>query len=48
MATHDLFRAKESGSRVSIMKHGRLVATMDTAEIGHTDLERLYLQHMHD
>jgi ABC-2 type transport system ATP-binding protein len=48
MATHDLFRAKESGSRVGIMKHGRLVATMDTAEIGHADLERLYLQHMHD
>ena len=48
MATHDLFRAKESGSRVGIMKHGRLVATLDTAEIGHADLERLYLQHMHD
>jgi ABC-2 type transport system ATP-binding protein len=48
MATHDLFRAKESGSRVGIMKHGRLVVTLDTAEIGHADLERLYLQHMHD
>ena len=48
MATHDLFRAKESGSRVGIMKHGRLVATMNTQEIGHADLERLYLEHMHD
>jgi ABC-2 type transport system ATP-binding protein len=48
MATHDLFRAKESGTRVGIMKHGRLVATMSTAEIGHADLERLYLEHMHD
>jgi ABC-2 type transport system ATP-binding protein len=48
MATHDLFRAKESGSRVGIMKHGRLVATMSTAEIGHADLERIYLEHMHD
>ena len=48
MATHDLFRAKESGTRVGIMKHGRLVATMGTAEIGHADLERLYLEHMHD
>jgi ABC-2 type transport system ATP-binding protein len=48
MATHDLFRAKESGSRVGIMKHGRLVATMNTSEIGHADLERLYLEHMHD
>jgi ABC-2 type transport system ATP-binding protein len=48
MATHDLFRAKASGSRVGIMKHGRLVATMSTAEIGHADLERIYLEHMHD
>ena len=48
MATHDLFRAKESGSRVGIMKHGRLVATLSTADIGHADLERLYLEHMRD
>lgn len=48
MATHDLFRAKESGTRVGIMKHGRLVAEMQTADIGHADLERLYLEHMND
>lgn len=48
MATHDLFRAKESGTRVGIMKHGKLVATMDTTEIGHADLERIYLAHMRD
>jgi ABC-2 type transport system ATP-binding protein len=48
MATHDLFRAKESGTRVGIMKHGKLVAQMQTADIGHADLERLYLEHMRD
>jgi ABC-2 type transport system ATP-binding protein len=48
MATHDLFRAKESGTRVGIMKHGKLVATLHTSEIGHSDLERIYLEHMHD
>ena len=48
MATHDLFRAKESGTRVGFMKHGRLVQTLATSEIGHADLERLYLSHMHD
>jgi ABC-2 type transport system ATP-binding protein len=48
MATHDLFRAKESGTRVGIMKHGKLVATLNTSDIGHTDLERIYLEHMHD
>jgi ABC-2 type transport system ATP-binding protein len=48
MATHDLFRAKETGTRVGIMRHGALRAVLNTAEIGHADLERLYLEHMHD
>jgi ABC-2 type transport system ATP-binding protein len=48
MATHDLFRAKESGTRVGIMKHGKLVAQHTTDEFGHTDLERIYLEHMRD
>ena len=46
MATHDLFRAKETGTHVGIMNHGRLVARLTTEEIGHADLERLYLDHM--
>jgi ABC-2 type transport system ATP-binding protein len=48
MATHDLFRAKESGTRVGIMRHGRLVRTLETTEVGHADLERIYLEHMHE
>lgn len=48
MATHDLFRAKESGTRVGIMKHGTLVAQHATDEFGHADLERIYLEHMRD
>lgn len=47
MATHDLFRAKEAGTRVGIMKQGKLIRTLTTAEIGHADLERIYLDHMH-
>ena len=47
LATHDLFRAKETGTRVGIMRHGRLVTEMSTDEIGHADLERIYLEHMH-
>jgi ABC-2 type transport system ATP-binding protein len=39
MATHDLFRAKETGTRLGIIK---------ADEIGHSDLEKLYLEHMHD
>jgi ABC-2 type transport system ATP-binding protein len=48
MATHDLFRAKESGARVGIMRQGKLVREMSTLEIGHADLERVYLEHMRD
>jgi ABC-2 type transport system ATP-binding protein len=48
MATHDLFRAKEAGTRVGIMKHGRLVEVLDTSVLSHTDLEDIYLRHMHD
>ena len=48
MATHDLFRAKETGMRAGIMKHGELVADLVTQNIGHADLEKLYLDYMHD
>jgi ABC-2 type transport system ATP-binding protein len=48
VATHDLFRAKESGTRVGIMRHGTLRAVLNTSEFGHADLEKIYLEHMHD
>lgn len=46
MATHDLFRAKESGTRIGIMKQGHLVAQMPTASVGHAELEQIYLEYM--
>lgn len=48
MATHDLFRSREVGTHIGIMKHGELVARLDAADVSHTDLERIYLEHMHD
>ncbi len=48
MATHDLFRAKDTGTRVGIMREGRLVAEMNTSEVEHGDLEQLYLERMGD
>ncbi len=48
MATHDLFRARETGQRVGIMNRGRLVRELATSDIGHADLERIYIEHMHD
>jgi ABC-2 type transport system ATP-binding protein len=46
MATHDLFRAKETGSRIGIMREGVLQAEYAAADISHTQLEQAYLQHM--
>ncbi len=48
MATHDLFRSREVGTRIGIMKHGELVTQLDPSDVSHTDLERIYLEHMHD
>ena len=46
MATHDLFRAKEVGTRLGVMKHGELLATLNADDIAHADLEKLYLEYM--
>ncbi len=48
MATHDLFRAKETGTRIGIMKSGVLVRSFATSEVGHTELEKIYIDHMTD
>lgn len=48
MATHDLFRAKEVGDRIGIMKAGRLMDDLQTADLNHSQLEQIYLEHMHD
>ncbi|NRF67088.1 ABC transporter ATP-binding protein [Aquincola sp. S2] len=46
MATHDLFRAKEVGTRIGIMKQGRLVEQVSAATVDARELERIYLDHM--
>ncbi len=48
MATHDLFRAKEVGHRLGIMRQGRLLDDLEAAAVDHGQLERIYLEHMHD
>ncbi|MEM7584943.1 MAG: ATP-binding cassette domain-containing protein [Acidobacteriota bacterium] len=48
MATHDLFRAKEIGHRLGIMKQGRLLDVLDASAVDHGQLEQIYLDHMHD
>ncbi len=46
MATHDLFRAKESGTHIGIMRAGRLVHSLASREITLGELEQLYLATM--
>ncbi|MEM9937056.1 MAG: ABC transporter ATP-binding protein [Bacteroidota bacterium] len=46
MATHDLFRAKASGTHIGIMKAGILVHSLKSEEISLTELEQLYLETM--
>lgn len=48
MATHDLFRAKETGTRIGIMREGVLTAEYAAADLTHSQLERAYLDHMKD
>jgi ABC-2 type transport system ATP-binding protein len=44
--THDLFHAKQTGTRIGIMRQGRLVAQLNSRDLSHADLEALYLEHM--
>ena len=43
MTTHDLFLAKRVGTRVGIMRQGRLLSCFATAGVDHVELERVYL-----
>ena len=48
MATHDLFRAKDTGTHIGIMKEGVLLEQFATKDVSFQDLEKLYLKHMHN
>ncbi len=48
MATHDLFRAKETGTRIGIMREGVLRAQYAATDISHSALEQAYLEQMQD
>jgi ABC-2 type transport system ATP-binding protein len=46
MSTHDIFRAKEIGDRVGIMKEGRLVLERTREELQYEDLVKIYIDYM--
>ncbi|MCY1368761.1 putative ABC transporter ATP-binding protein NosF [compost metagenome] len=44
MATHDIFSAVNTGSRIGIMKRGSLVHTLPAGDITADELQKLYLE----
>jgi ABC-2 type transport system ATP-binding protein len=46
VSTHDIFRAKDVATRIGIMRHGRMVDSIDPASLSGPELEHLYLTHM--
>ena len=46
MTSHDLFRAKDTGTRIGIMREGVLLDELLAKEVSHADLEKIYLEHM--
>ena len=44
MATHDIFNAVNVGTRIGIMKEGRLIHSSTTNEISADELQKLYLK----
>ncbi|MXX85048.1 MAG: ABC transporter ATP-binding protein [Acidobacteria bacterium] len=46
LATHDIFRARELGTTIGIMRSGELVEQLDPASVTAAELEKIYLAHM--
>jgi len=48
MASHDIFRIRESCDRIGILKHGKLVHEILSSEVTSNELESLYLNFIKD
>ena len=46
MASHDLFRVRETCDRIGILKNGELIKEMQANEVTSEELERVYLKFM--
>lgn len=44
MTTHDLFRARETGTRIGIMSEGILRREFNAGDVKHDELEQVYLE----
>ena len=46
MASHDLFRVRETCDRIGILKNGSLIDQMDTSKVTTNELEKIYIDYM--
>ena len=46
MASHDIFRIRETCNRIVIIKNGELLKEMDTSDVSTNELENIYIEYM--
>ena len=46
MASHDIFRVRETCNRIGILKAGKLVKEMETSSVTTEELEKIYIEYM--
>ena len=46
MASHDIFRVRETCNKIGILKNGKLIKEMDTQNVSSNELENIYLNFM--
>jgi len=46
MASHDIFRVRQTCKRIGILKHGNLVKEMNATDVTANELEQIYLEYM--
>ena len=46
MASHDIFRVRETCDRIGILKNGSLIDQMDTSKVTTNELEKIYIDYM--
>ena len=46
MASHDIFRVRETCNRIGILKNGSLIKEMNADDVSSSELENIYLNYM--
>jgi ABC-2 type transport system ATP-binding protein len=46
MASHDIFRVRETCDKIGILKQGKLLKEMKGSEVSSNELENIYLNFM--